>query len=1682
VEFSRFRQFLVWPGMLGWGSVALGAIALVEVGPQLVQAPSINLSLLRLGLVLGLMLLGLALAWWRSPSPAASPWRSRSELCALGGLGLGLGMLCFALLTLPSGGLEFPWSLAIGVVNLLVLGIALLGLNQGHWYGRAQGLALLAFLLSLLVLMGYFYQVPNFYRSGQEVFTLLAIAACLGLAAGVWAVGPDQGWVQVLTSPYAGGKAARRLLPVILGVPLVFGGISVYVYAWPIHPLANDVWVLGRSVLNILILGGTTWWIARSLNDSDRQRRCSECDLRALNTTLNERVLQRTAELTAINRQMEENYQLLVTVINGISDPIFVKDRQGRLVLVNEATATKFARSVEGLIGCTDFDLHEPEIAAALSTQDFALMAQAQTRTLEEQVPYGGQMRTYLTTKSPWRDRDGNVIGLIAVAKDISDRKRTELALQTSERRLRAIIDSEPECVKITTATGELLDMNAAGLAMIEADSLEQVRGCQIANLATDADRAGFLHALQQAAQGKPTIYVHEVCGLKGTRRWLESHAVPFPALDGQSMQVLSVTRDISDRKRAELALRHREWLTRFFLEHTPIPAAVFDTEMRYLMVSHRWRTEYQLGDQPLIGRSHYEVFPDLPEHWREIHQRCLAGETDTAEERPLRRADGQLDWLSWTVRPWYAETGAIGGIIIFTEIVTQRKQAEIALRISQQRYASLAVAAPVGIFRTTPDGHCVYVNDRWCQLAGLAADAAMGMGWLTAIHPDDRERVFSAWYTTAHQDLLFREECRFQRPDRSVSWVVVQATTERNSNGDITGYVGTITDITDRKHAETALKESEERLRLALSASQQGLYDHNLRNNCTIVSAEYAQILGYRPEELQETTETWRNRLHPDDRERAFQIYQDYISGHRPHYHVEFRQRTKQNTWKWVLSVGQIVAWDEQGRPLRMIGTYTDISDRKHTEAQLQQQQELLQTIVDNIPIMLTCVDAQGRLSWVNRRWETMMGWTLAEVQQQSAFAPLYPDPIYHQFVLDFVQTADGSWQDFKSRCRDGTILDTAWANVRLSDGLIIGIGQDVTARKRAAAELQESEERLRLTLAATNQGLYDLNLQTGQIIINAEYAQLLGYEPGELHETYTSWRERLHPDEATEIDQIYQDYIAGKRPEYKVEFRQRIKTGQWKWILSVGKIVAWDEQGQPLRMIGTHTDISDRKQAEAERRRAAHLRLELNLLETILDSVLAGYWYEDCRTGQTYWSAGMKQMFGYTEAELPTVPNLWQRLIFPDDIPEVAANFEQHIQTRGQIPYYNEVRYRHKNGSTVWVICAGQVIEWDSAGQPLYMAGCHVDITRLKQVEAQLQKSETHLRLAQRIGNFGSWEFALATGHVTWSEQVFRIFGREPASGPLDLDTIQQCFHPDDRELHRQAVEQAIATASPYELEARIERPDGTLAHLYIKGQPIVDANGTLAQLIGTVLDITERKLAEAQLISTATQLEMANHELEAFSYSVSHDLRAPLRGIDGFSKALVERYANQLDAKGLHYLNRIRSGTQRMGELIDDLLMLSRVTRADMQKMPVNLSDLVHSITNDLMHQTPDRQVEWVIAPNITAIGDPRLLRIALENLLSNAWKFTSNRTQTRIEFGAMVEGEPAQPIYFVKDNGVGFDMAYGDRLFKPFQRLHSEREFPGTGIGLATIARIIQRHGGSVRAEGILDQSATFYFTL
>jgi len=381
--------------------------------------------------------------------------------------------------------------------------------------------------------------------------------------------------------------------------------------------------------------------------------------------------------------------------------------------------------------------------------------------------------------------------------------------------------------------------------------------------------------------------------------------------------------------------------------------------------------------------------------------------------------------------------------------------------------------------------------------------------------------------------------------------------------------------------------------------------------------------------------------------------------------------------------------------------------------------------------------------------------------------------------------------------------------------------------------------------------------------------------------------------------------------------------------------------------------------------------------------------------------------------------------------------------------------------------------------------------DVTERKRTEDALLRTQETLRRQATLIDLTPDVFTVwrTDGTLTyWNCGAELLYGwtKAEAIGKHSHTLFQTRFPQDLKEID----EQLMRTGS-WSGELIHKTKDGREIVVHSKWLAQFDAQGNVLEVLESNADITARKQAEIQIRELNQQLEervrrrtaellTANKELEAFSYSVSHDLRGPLRTMDGFSQALLEDHSDGLDEKGRHYVNRIRTAAQRMGQLIDDLLQLSRLSRSEMQMKTVDLSELAAAVIEDLRSREAGRNVEVHISPKLEVRGDPGLLQVALYNLLTNAWKFTSRRKDALIEFGR-IANQPS-PTFFVRDNGAGFDMQYADHLFNPFQRLHSDEEFKGTGIGLATVQRIIRRHYGRIWAEAAEGQGATFYFEL
>lgn len=465
---------------------------------------------------------------------------------------------------------------------------------------------------------------------------------------------------------------------------------------------------------------------------------------------------------------------------------------------------------------------------------------------------------------------------------------------------------------------------------------------------------------------------------------------------------------------------------------------------------------------------------------------------------------------------------------------------------------------------------------------------------------------------------------------------------------------------------------------------------------------------------------------------------------------------------------------------------------------------------------------------------------------------------------------------------------------------------------------------------------------------------------------------------------------------------------------------------------------------------------------------------------------------MLGYQPDELGRLR--FQDITHPDDV-VVDESLLTELLAGQRNAYSMEKRYLRRDGSVVWGLLTAALIRAED-GRPSHFVSVVEDIQQRKLAEQALAISEERCRLALDAAELGNWRYEVATDRLSCDTRAGGHFGAH-GEGTLSLSRVLASLHAEDQVRLKHVFTGCgadLSGESVFELACRIRRGDGEVRWIAIRGmrhQRLRAERSAPLQLIGTTQDVTERRSREDEIrrlnasleyrvAERTAELQAANQELESFAYAVSHDLRAPLRAMNGFSEALIEDFGPSLVPEAQAYLQQIMRGSQHMGTLIDGLLALSRITRGDVARDPVDLSDMAARIVDDLRRDDPAREVDVKIEPGLHARGDARMLEAALRNLLGNAWKYTGQQAQPRLRVsGTQIEGVPC---YTVADNGAGFDMAHAAKLFQPFQRLHRVDEFPGIGIGLATVQRVIQRHGGHIWAESTPGAGAQFHFTL
>jgi PAS domain S-box-containing protein len=655
--------------------------------------------------------------------------------------------------------------------------------------------------------------------------------------------------------------------------------------------------------------------------------------------------------------------------------------------------------------------------------------------------------------------------------------------------------------------------------------------------------------------------------------------------------------------------------------------------------------------------------------------------------------------------------------------------------------------------------------------------------------------------------------------------------------------------------------------------------------------------------------------------------------------------------------------------------------------------------------------------------------------------------------------------------------------------DGMLLRclVLTDLTALRAAEAQSARAYQALREQNSFLEQAQESLGLgwwvldpdQEHMITWSPQAHRIYGLDPAQFDGRAETLASLVHPDDRPMVSTAIAAALAGGTP-YQVEHRIIRPDGSLRWVLQAA-VVERDEAGAPGRMLGICQDITDRKRIEDEIRASAAYN------RSLIDASLNPMFTIGRDGAISDVNAATERATGYGRAEL--LGTGFRDYFTEPDLAQAGYELAFAEGSAGNYP----LKLRHRDGHTISVLCNAAVYR-DPSGQILGVLAYARDITPTERLQAELRASEERLRILFDNTPIGVGELTLS-GDLVRINRSFCQFIGYTADEALSMRSLEDLIYPDDVEAYPDIRQRLLSgEIDSHASVIRFVRRGGGVVWGEVQRSLVRDPDGSPLLYVGTVRDITAQREAEAEVrVLTAelearvqqrtAELERSNKNLQAFTYSVAHDLSTPLRGLSGFSEVLLEEYGELLGETGRGYAGRIQAATERMATVIDDLLRLSQVSRADMSLVPVDLSAEVVAIAHGLRSGDPGRSVSFAIQKGVWVSADRLLIRAVLENLVENAWKFTAGRDDATIDFAATTDDDDdAKVRCYVRDNGVGFDPAYVNKLFQPFQRLHTTGEFPGVGVGLANVQRIIERHGGRTWAEGAVDGGATFYFTL
>jgi PAS domain S-box-containing protein len=1090
-------------------------------------------------------------------------------------------------------------------------------------------------------------------------------------------------------------------------------------------------WVLDTGVPRFTPKGSFVGYIGSCVDITERKQaeeklsqKTAEADLRLAIEQLQKEIAQRVQVEEALIKQQQQQQ----VILDAVPAMIWFKDTENRILHANQAAAKAMGWRVEELEGKSNDEI-SPDEAAKYHQDDLEVINSGSPKLgiIEPLQTASGEKRWIQTDKIPWRDHDGKIAGVIVFAIDLTERQKSQLLLQESLTRFDLVATASQEGLWDAWVVADDLDNpnnpvyyspRFKELLGYEDYEFENTLGSWTSRIHPE-DRDRVLVALTaHLTQKTPYRRIeYRILTKSGEYRWFSASGQAIWDVAGNPVRIAGALRDITVRKQAEAerdALRAAS--QRFFNVSVDILCtAGFDgyfMQVNPAVTTVLGYTPEEFMAVPCLELVHPE---DRARTELEV-QKLASGAHSLLFENRYRCKDGSYKWLAWNAVPFLEEQL----IYCSARDITKRKQAEKALRESERRFQTLARVSPVGIFYTDAQGQGLYVNERWCEIAGLTPAEAAVEGWLKAIHPDDREQVLTRWDRAAQANLPFQSEHRFRRPDGKVTWVLAQAIAELNEAGVVKGYVGTITDISDRKalekelalrqahfnaffasapaglmilddqlrfahinetlaymnqrdvadhlgrtltevvptiasilvpmfrqilttgepilnhelsaegtkqpgaklhcmasyfpligeegkpigigaviieiterkRAEAALRESEARLGAIFNQAAVGIKLTELNGSCLLVNQKLCELVGYAQEEMHRRT--FQEITHPEDLDADLEYTRQLLAGEIQTFSMDKRYLHKQGSSVWVNLTVSLVRSPE-GEPKYMISIIKDIGDRKALEKELALRQARFDAFFTTAPVGLEIIDDQLRFAHINETLAEMDGCSVAEHLGKTIteIVPAMASGLnaMYQHILNTGESILNVEETGETPKEPGVLRH--WISSRFpllgEEGKPIAVGgvtMEITERKRTEEALKESEAQLRLALNAAQMGVWDWNMKTGSVTFSEREEAILGFASGEFDGRYKTYFNRIHPEDRSRVTQMNQNTIEEKA-DYDIDYRIIWPDGTIHWLREKGAVLH-DETGKAVRMIGITMDITDRKQAQESLRQS--------------------------------------------------------------------------------------------------------------------------------------------------------------------------------------------------------------------------------------------------------------------------------------------------------------------------------------------------------------------------------------------------------------------------------------------------------------------------------------------------------------